>query len=557
MAKKIRIECEQRNRAGQNLKDLRTGQAAFFHRGEAVLLELGLFANGQMMTKADVTTITVKFFSDANEEVLTQNFENSQMSASVTADQWRNGNGCLAALLIGGGDTNNLPAGFFTMQVKANQGGLGDTIFAYGKLEGVTLPTYVAGVPVDPGPDEYWTKDEADARFAFPGDGASQDDVDALMAFTGATPESTDYGNFLKYTEQTLADGEAQVARANINAAVEGGLTTIIGVSSGLDLVDSRPNAATGAITKVTPGVNTAIELRAPTLLPGTTHILAIQQGFVVSWTADYAFPDYEITCGAATGDFTKKTWHPATGEGYDRFTLVNDGTVTHVRRFRSAARPHSIIDFEFNRPFSTGTGSTITTQYERDLKAATTGFTGSAVTYGSLTGSGIGAGVFSANGDVSFAVPQIPYAQGYSIAVVFEATAGSADKVLFRLGALGVDATMQTSGGNNIRFKPIGSAATAGIPVSVDFGVPVAAVIVVRAGSASAFVLSTSINAGGNTGSFTPAAASGTTGYFGGNNGTNYITGKIARWRLISTALTPDQARAELDALTAAYKIG
>ena len=115
----------------------------------------------------------------------------------------------------------------------------------------------------------------------------------------------------------------------------------------------------------------------------------------------------------------------------------------------------------------------------------------------------------------------------------------------------------MQTSGSAAIRFKPIGSAATAGLKVSDDFGVPVAAVIVVQAGSAGAFVLTSSDLNGGNTGSFTPAVTSGTTGYWGGNGSGNYLTCKIARFRIIPVALNPDQARAELDALTAAYKIG
>jgi hypothetical protein len=63
--------------------------------------------------------------------------------------------------------------------------------------------------------------------------------------------------------------------------------------------------------------------------------------------------------------------------------------------------------------------------------------------------------------------------------------------------------------------------------------------------------------NAGGNTASFTPAATSGTVGYWAGNGSGNYLTCKLARFRVFPVALNPDQARAELDALTAAYKIG
>lgn len=170
MARKIRIECEQRAKTGARLVDLYTGQPAFLNRGEDLVIELGLFQNRQMMTKADVSTITVNFYDAEYNLVLTQYFTNEMMSPALTASQWRQGVGSLARLLIAGYNTATLPAGFFTMEVWAHQDS-GDSIFASGLLEGVTQPTLVLSGPVIPGDDEYWTKAQADARYDFKGEG--------------------------------------------------------------------------------------------------------------------------------------------------------------------------------------------------------------------------------------------------------------------------------------------------------------------------------------------------------------------------------------------------
>lgn len=559
MARKIRIECEQRTRAGGVLKDLRTGQQACFNRGEAIVLELGIFANGRMLQRAEITSLKVRWLNAGT--LLSETVVSSaSLSASLVVAQWRQGNAALALVTFDDTATGDLPAGFLTLEVKVTTAE-GESIFASGTVEAITLPGLTTGTPPTPGPPTSYTKAESDAQYEPIGTGSGNaDDIDALETFLDYAGE-TESGLHLRAVTQSFTTAEKLVARTNIGALIGGGLQTITGAPFSVDMdtgltvtgPTTTPRGDTGACCVVTPDANTEINLRIPALPIGVPHMLQIQQGFVVHWTSAYTFPTNEITCGASSGDFAKKSWHPETGEGYEKFELVYDGTTTHVRRWRHTARPDSIIDFDFNRPFTSGSISTIA---DRDTGANTTGFYGTGGTYGTLTGSGLGAGVFSA-GAFHYAVPAIPYAQGYAIAIVFEASSGSADQILFSLPSLGVEATMQTSGSAAIRFKPIGSSATAGLKVSDDFSVPVAAVIVVKAGSAGAFVLTTSDLSGGNTGSFTPAATSGTTGYWGGNASGNYLSCKIARFRIIPVALNPDQARAELDALTAAYKIG
>ncbi|MES2706071.1 MAG: hypothetical protein V4726_05645 [Verrucomicrobiota bacterium] len=208
MARLVRIECEQRARTGGNLIDQRTGVPAFLHRGEDTIFELGLFQNRRMLGRADVSTMTVKFFNAANALIMTKNISNLDMAASITAAQWRTGAAALVRLLVIGSGTGGLPAGFFTLEVWANQNGQ-DSIFASGLVEAVTIPTLSTAVFSPPAPPGYWNKEEADGRFDFKG------------------AAGTDLEN--------KADKESPVFTGPVNLSGQ-----LIGVPGGAGSVDSR-----------------------------------------------------------------------------------------------------------------------------------------------------------------------------------------------------------------------------------------------------------------------------------------------------------------------------
>ena len=171
MARKIRIECEQRTRAGSTLTDLRTGAQGWFNRGEAITLELGLFANGRMLTSADMTSLKVRFKNGAtvlSETIITA----GGLSAAVTAQAWRQGNGALISVTYSTDATGDLPSGMLTLEVLATLPD-GESIFASGTIEAVTVAG-VPGEPPTPGPATSYTKIEQDAI-----DGAQNDDLQA------------------------------------------------------------------------------------------------------------------------------------------------------------------------------------------------------------------------------------------------------------------------------------------------------------------------------------------------------------------------------------------
>lgn len=164
MARLIRIECEQRARAGGILTDLRTGKQAYFYRGEAVLVELSLFANGALVPKADISNIKVRWRS--GETIFSETvIPGAALSPAITAQQWRQGVATVAGITYSAEATGNLPAGMLTLEVLATVGA-GEAIFTSGTIEAVTSPGLITGTPPTPGPPTAYTKAQTDAALA-------------------------------------------------------------------------------------------------------------------------------------------------------------------------------------------------------------------------------------------------------------------------------------------------------------------------------------------------------------------------------------------------------
>ena len=166
MARKIRIECEQRTRSGGVLIDQRTGKQAWFYRGEAIEIEIALFESGRMLTRSDLSSIIINIRNAAGSALINQiTISPGSMSGSITAQQWRQGTAALAVISIVEGSTAVLPAGMLTMEIKAISNSV-TSVYASGTMESVTLVGLTTGTAPAPSPPEAYTKEEADALFA-------------------------------------------------------------------------------------------------------------------------------------------------------------------------------------------------------------------------------------------------------------------------------------------------------------------------------------------------------------------------------------------------------
>lgn len=520
MARTIRIEAEQRTRRGGYLTDLRTGQGAFIHRGEDLIIEMALFSAGRMLLRSEVTTVTLKFYNSAATLILEKVVSNTALNPAMTAAQWRNGTGALARYSIIGSDTGTLPAGFFTLEVWANEGGLGEAMFAGGLIEGVTVANLIPSTPVTPGPPTSYTKAESDALY------------DTIGAFMDAGMSSAD--KLLTRTAHgTGPAGGAQTLTGAPSPSSEG---TILGEEA--------------RVTEVTPDGNTVLYLRPPGLAVGASHTLLIDQGYVTHWDAIFSFPPNTITNGTGSAGFAKKSWHPVTGEGYEKFHLLYDGYKVHVSRFRQPALPPSIYDWHAEAPFHNGT-NLVADRTGRPI-LGTVGTPGYAAMAGSVF-KGVAYNGTSSSHSMAMEAPVV--AQGMTVAMVFTATASTGQKALFSSSALGIQIVTDTDG---VRLQYYGAPSGTGLLISTSYSsAPIAFVAVVRPGSAGAYVMTTDATGGGQTASFTPAVTSGNTATMGSKDGaSNWLACTVARAQVYRVGLNPDQARAVLDSLTEYYQL-
>jgi hypothetical protein len=520
MARIIRIEAEQRTRRGGYLTDLRTGQGAFIHRGEDLIIELALFSAGRMLLKSEVTTLTLKFYNSAAVLVLQTIVANTDLNPAMTAAQWRNGTAALARLSITGANTGTLPAGYFTMEVWSNEGGLGDAMFANGLIEGVTVANLTTSTPASPAPPTAYTKGEADALYDFKG----------------------------AFRDAGMSNATKLLTRTAHNTGPAGGTQALTGAPSPSSAGTILGNEA--RVSTVTVGANTAIYLPPPGLAVGASHTLLLQQGYVAHWDAIFAFPPFTITNGTGAAGFAKKSWHPATGETYDRFHLLYDGTSVHVSRFRQPALPPSIYDWQAEAPLHNGTN------FVADRTGRTMLGTIGTPGYAAMAGSVFkGVTYNGTNSSHSMAMEAPVVAQGMTVAMVFTATASTAQNVLFSSSALGIQIVTDTDG---VRLQPYGALTGEGLRISTSYSAaPVAFVAVIRPGGAGAYVLTTDATGGGQVGSFTPTATSGNTAILGSKDAaTKWLACTIARTQVYRVGLNPDQARAVLDSLTEYYQL-
>lgn len=557
MARKIRIECEQRTRAGGTLTDLRSGKQAMFYRGEATSFELGIFANGRMLTKADLTNVKVRIRNGAT--LLSETIiAGSSLSSSLTAQQWRTGNAALLTVGFSAAATGDLPAGMLTLEVSGTVDGT-SSIYASGTIESVTLEGLITGTPPTPGPPTSYSKAESDALYEPLGNiEAISDDVDGLKAFVEHTDETTP-GGFLRVIDQTFTASQQKQARDNINAPVGGGLDTRTGREEFYDLgagallvAQTAPRGYDGALTVFTPSGNTDIRITAPDIPIGIVRMVKIQQGFQVHWSSHYTFPPNAITCGAsAESGYAKKSWHPATGEGYEKFELIYDGSTTHVRRWRATTAPESSLDFVAESPFWDGTA-----WYDRcrAVQATTAGSPATATMTGSVFR---GIGFNGTSQAANFSMHACIVAQGMTLAMVFTATNSTSQRILFASNAMGIQVVADSDG---MRLQAFGASAGTGLLISTSYStVPVTFVAVIRANSAGAYVLTTDPTGGGQTGSFTPTTPAAGYGRFASESGgfTKGLACIVSRAKIIRAGINPDQARALLDSLTEHYQIG
>lgn len=520
MARIIRIEAEQRSRRGDYITDMRAGQTAFIHRGEDLIVELAVFAAGRMLTKSEITTLTLKFYNASNTLLLETIVANSDLNPAMTAAQWRNGTAAFARLNIIGTDTATFPAGYFTMEVWANEGGLGNDMFLGGLIEGVTVTNLIPSVPVTPGPATSYTKAESDA----------------LYDFAGA------------WMDAGMPNNDKILTRTAHNSAVKGGVQELTGAET--PTAAGTVHGGDARLSVVEPSANTAFYMQPPNMAVGSTHTLFLEQGYVTNWDAIFSFPPFAITNGTGAVGFAKKSWHPATGEGYDKFNLLYDGTSVHVSRFRQVALPPAVYDWQAEQPFHNGTN------WVADRSGRTIG-TGGVPGYGTMAGSVFKGVTYNGTSSTHSMILDAPIvAQGMTVAMVFTATASTGQKVLFSSSSLGIQIVADTDG---IRLQAYAGASGTGLLISTSYStIPIAFVAVVRPGSAGAYVLTTDATGGGQTGSFTPTATAGNTATMGSRDGASlWLACTVARAQVYRTGLNYDEARAVLDSLTQYYQLG
>jgi hypothetical protein len=485
-----------------------------------LIIEMALFSAGRMLLRSEVTTVTLKFYNSSAALILEKVVSNTALNPAMTAAQWRNGTGSLARYSINGADTGTLPAGFFTMEVWANEGGLGTAMFAGGLIEGVTVTNLIPSTPVTPGPPTSYTKAESDALY------------DTIGAFMDAGMSSAD--KLLTRTAHgTGPAGGSQVLTGAPSPSSEG---TILGEEA--------------RVTEVVPDGNTVLYLRPPGLAVGASHTLLIDQGYVTHWDAIFSFPPNTITNGTGAAGFAKKSWHPVTGEGYEKFHLLYDGYKVHVSRFRQPALPPSIYDWHAEAPFHNGTNLVVDRTGRPIL--GTVGTPGYAAMAGSVF-KGVTYNGTSSSHSMSMLAPVV--AQGMAVAMVFTATASTGQKALFSSSALGIQVVTDTDG---VRLQYYGAPSGTGLLISTSYSsAPIAFVAVVRPGSAGAYVMTTDATGGGQTASFTPTATSGDTATMGSKDAaSNWLACTVARAQVYRVGLNYDQARAVLDSLTEYYQL-
>ncbi len=392
-------------------------------------------------------------------------------------------------------------------------------MFCGGLIEGVTVTNLIPSTPVSPGPPTSYTKAESDALY---------DPIGAWM-------------------DPGLSDADQLLTRTAHNTAVAGGLQELTGAESPSSEGTILGEEARVSVVEVSG--NTAIYLPPPGLAVGASHTIIIEQGYVTHWDAIFSFPPFTITNGTGAAGFAKKSWHPVTGEGFDKFNLLYDGTSVHVSRFRQPALPPAVYDWQAESPFHNGT-NLVADRSGRTI--STTGTPGYAAMAGSVF-KGVTYNGTSSSHSMAMEAPVV--AQGMAVAMVFTATASVGQKVLFSSSSLGIQVVTDTDG---VRLQAYGGVAGTGLLISTSYStIPIAFVAVIRPGSAGAYVLTTDATGGGQTGSFTPTATAGNTATLGSKDGaTNWLACTIARTQVYRTGLNYDQARAVLDSLTEYYQL-
>jgi len=165
MARKLRIECEQRTRAGGTLTDQRTGKQAWFYRGEDIVLEICIFAAGRMIPASELTNAIVNIYNSSGTAMITQvTVVQASMNGALTASQWRQGTAFLVGVAINAASTSVIPAGMMTLEIKGTSAGA-VSIYASGTIEAVTLASLTTGSAPTPSPPTAYTKAESDALY--------------------------------------------------------------------------------------------------------------------------------------------------------------------------------------------------------------------------------------------------------------------------------------------------------------------------------------------------------------------------------------------------------
>jgi hypothetical protein len=239
------------------------------------------------------------------------------------------------------------------------------------------------------------------------------------------------------------------------------------------------------------------------------------------------------------------------TGEGTDKFHLLYDGYKVHVSRFRQPALPPPIYDWHAEGPFHNGTNF-VTDRMGRAMLGSSSPVPGYATMAGSVF-KGVAYNGTTHYHSMTMEAPVV--AQGMAIAMVFTATASTAQNVLFSSASLGIQIVTDTDG---VRLQPYGALTGQGLLIATSYSAaPVAFVAVIRPGGAGAYVLTTDATGGGQTGSFNPTATTASPAILGSKDAaTKWLACTIARTQVYRVGLNPDQARAVLDSLTEYYQL-
>lgn len=168
----VRLLCESRSQKRQVL-DVATGEIPFWWRGSDLQIQLALTDGGVFLLKEDITTLNVEVKAlDAGPDdpvLMIKTIAGSACDALFSPATWAGGTRQLCTATFTDAEAALVPGRYRIIVRHEDAGGLKQTFLSaeIRVLEDQAESVSISAPPTPP--EEYWTKDEADSRYALPG----------------------------------------------------------------------------------------------------------------------------------------------------------------------------------------------------------------------------------------------------------------------------------------------------------------------------------------------------------------------------------------------------